>query len=363
MKKQATRLLAAFILFGLLSGQVVNAAPIRLIAKQEKAVKEKKINKQDKITNLSVVYPVVGQEKIDASIKQYIDDLMKDFQDSAYTEGKVNWKNELSVKYDTKRFDNYLSVRFRIYQFTGGAHGMDSLIVKNYNLQDGSEVKLTDLFKNDSNYLKRLSELTVPQLAGQMKNKKLISDFKKDKDLMQFIYDGAAAKEDNFANFYFVDNGLIFHFNRYAVAPYAHGEFEVKVPFIQVIDNLQESLAKKIKEQVISQLKANKWLLSSVNQAGKKQEVSKNKWIFNFDNQKLSGKICNNIFGNYSLENNILKSLAASTMMYCQPESTMLIESQIIKAISDGVEIGLNDKELRLIDQTSKTTFMFKAIK
>lgn len=360
MKKQATKLLAAFVLCGLMTGQAVSAAPIRLVAKQEKATKEKKIVKQDKTTNLNVVYPIIGQEKIDDSIKQYIDGLIKDFQENSYTEGKVNWKNELMVKYDTRKVEDYLSVRFRVYQFTGGAHGMDSLTVKNYNLKNGDEIGLADIFRNNSNYLDRLSKLIVPQLAWQMKNKGVIADFKKDKDLMQFIYDGASAKADNFNNFYFVSDGLVFHFNRYAVAPYANGEFEVKIPYLQVIDKLQDLLAEKAKKQVIDKLKANKWLLSSVEEVGKKQNVAANKWVFGFDDQKLNGKICNNIFGSYTLDNGILKSLAASTMMYCQPESMMLVEGQIIRAMSGGAEIVFVGNELKLVDRTNKATFIFK---
>ncbi len=139
---------------------------------------------------------------------------MKEFEEAAYLGGDVSWKNELKISYDTIGYNDFLSIRFRVYQFTGGNHGMDSMIVKNYNKKDGSEVFLTSIFKSDSEYLKKLSDLIVPQLAYQMKNKGLIKDFKKDVDLMNFIYSGASAKIENFDNFYFVNGGVVFHFNK-----------------------------------------------------------------------------------------------------------------------------------------------------
>ena len=50
-------------------------------------------------------------------------------------------------------------------------------------------------------------------------------------------------------------------------------------------------------------------------------------------------------------------------MMYCQPESVMLVESQLLKAIGSGVEINLSNGKLKLVDKEAKINFFFEAIK
>ena len=45
------------------------------------------------------------------------------------------------------------------------------------------------------------------------------------------ILDGTLPKKENFSNFAFTDNGLLVFFNRYQIAPYSYGSFNIIIPY------------------------------------------------------------------------------------------------------------------------------------
>ena len=45
------------------------------------------------------------------------------------------------------------------------------------------------------------------------------------------ILDGTLPKKENFSNFAFTDKGLLVFFNRYQIAPYSFGSFNITIPY------------------------------------------------------------------------------------------------------------------------------------
>lgn len=116
--------------------------------------------------------------------------------------------------------DRFVSVLFSNSEYTGGAHPSPYSESFLYDLRDGGEWKLRDLFRPGSGYLSFLSRYCAQQLRESL------AENKDD----QMIAVGTAPKLDNFKVFYLRPHTLVIVFPTYQVAPYVAGPQEVEVP-------------------------------------------------------------------------------------------------------------------------------------
>lgn len=99
--------------------------------------------------------------------------------------------------------------------------------------------------------------------------------------------------------------------------------------------------------------------LVSVND--KKIENVDGRYFLSFEGDKIHGKFCNVLNGNYTLENNVLKSMMISTMMYCQtPEGLMDAESTLSKILAEGGKVLISGKTLSITHDNYKIVFEAK---
>ena len=100
----------------------------------------------------------------------------------------------------------------------GAAHpGMNSITL-NYDLGQGKELALDDLFAVDSNYLQKISEYSIIELRQQP-----YADV--------FTETGAEPTLENYRNWNITTEGLLITFDAYQVAPGAAGPQQVLVPY------------------------------------------------------------------------------------------------------------------------------------
>lgn len=132
-------------------------------------------------------------------------------EDESYTSERV--------KYSSR---NLLSVLKKLY-YRGATHSNTSYSVLNYWIHDNhaSEIKLTDLFLDNSNYKQLLSQLCFKELKRQG------ASGVSETDLTELY------KEMN--EFVTTPIGLAFYFSPYSVGSYAEGEFVVEIPYQQIL--------------------------------------------------------------------------------------------------------------------------------
>jgi len=167
-------------------------------------------------------------DKILSSVNKSIEDFreaVKEFHSEMEESFNAYCIHNYSV---TKGNDGIISIRFYIEEFAGGAHPSHTYSSLNYNLKTGSEIKLSDLFSEDSDYLTVISEYCIKDLKKQ---KTEAGDSGEG-----FIEDGAGPKEENFYCFNLTDQGLLITFNEYQVGPYAEGYKEVTIPYEDLKD-------------------------------------------------------------------------------------------------------------------------------
>lgn len=128
-----------------------------------------------------------------------------------------------SVKYYS--FD-LISVTHEYYEYTGGAHGNYGSAGYNYYFQDEewTTLILDEIFDGIPNYISVLSNILIKDLKRQN---------------AMFVEDGEinSFSTSDLENHYVITPaGLLFYFSPYEVGPYVQGEFEVFIPYEDIID-------------------------------------------------------------------------------------------------------------------------------
>lgn len=108
-----------------------------------------------------------------------------------------------------------------IYEYTGGAHGNNYLIIQNYDLSAQGLVTEEDLFRPD--YFEPLHKLLVSALIEQTEEASTERELKK---LGYSIED--IVPNDNFS---VSEEGITYVYNPYEIAPYAMGRTRIFLPW------------------------------------------------------------------------------------------------------------------------------------
>ncbi|MCX6723360.1 MAG: DUF3298 and DUF4163 domain-containing protein [Candidatus Staskawiczbacteria bacterium] len=209
----------------------------------EISIQDKKIIDSTKPFVIKIVYPqITGLDDFNQKSKAIVDKEINDFKTNSLANDEAVKKvdptsyakyprtYELDITYDKGEVDkNIVSVVFDIYNFEGGAHGASYFVPLNYNPETKQEIKLTDLFPNDKNYLKTISDYCIKDLTKQITEKMESTEG-------SWISDGASPKAENF-QFFLINPStssgqatLTFYFPQYQVAPGAAGDFKVTMP-------------------------------------------------------------------------------------------------------------------------------------
>jgi hypothetical protein len=124
--------------------------------------------------------------------------------------------------------DDLVSVDFEVSSyFQGAAHPNSYSETFNYDLKNGKQLKLADLFKPGAKYLQAIANYCIADLKKQATEKGLMAEE---------IEKGAAAKADNYQSWTITRRGLGIYFDPYQVGPYAAGPQFVLVPYSDLKD-------------------------------------------------------------------------------------------------------------------------------
>ena len=132
----------------------------------------------------------------------------------------VNNYLEMSYVVDLAN-DKIVSISFANSIYEGGAHPNHYSLTINFDLQTGREIKLADLFKPNSNYLKVISDYCIKAL------KEKAEDMSDD----EWISTGAGPDAKNFGSWNIKKTGIMINFDPYQVAAYAAGPQDVLIPY------------------------------------------------------------------------------------------------------------------------------------
>lgn len=166
-----------------------------------------------------------------ASVTKRVAGFRKDLQpkegEEPPPEGSMG--SDLGVSYQVMLAqDDLISVEFDIENYyQGAAHPNTFTEVVNYDLKNGKQLKLADLFKPGAKYLQAIANYCIADLKKQAKDKGLLDDE---------IQNGAAPNAKNYQSWTITRKGLGINFDAYQVGPYAAGPQYVLVPYSALKD-------------------------------------------------------------------------------------------------------------------------------
>lgn len=215
---------------------VLNGGLLNIISK-----KSKEENKKDHY-EYEASYPQldgVKDAKIDGfnkAIANLVNAQVSRFKKDApetFDENNPDQLSGLWIDYDvTFANDDLISVMFDMSEYSAGAaHPNSFSATYNYDLRNGKEIKLRELFAN-ANYLQVVANQCTKTLTARLKKIEAYDE--------SMVKEGAGAKADNYTSWNITRKGLLFNFDPYQVAAYAVGPQEVLVSY----DNLKEALKK-----------------------------------------------------------------------------------------------------------------------
>lgn len=119
--------------------------------------------------------------------------------------------------------EGVLSLSLLNYFFSGGAHGMTVQKSLTFDVQSGKSFKLEELFKENSNYQKVLSDIIAKQIKER--DLPLLTEFK-----------GIGPDQD----YYVADKSLVIYFQLYELVPYAWGFPYFPISLYEIQDLIRE---------------------------------------------------------------------------------------------------------------------------
>lgn len=183
--------------------------------------KKNKYNINHNDNNITINYPSTNYLKVNTIIKEYLDTSINNFKNITLDKTKTTYY--LIINYKEYHYQNLISYIFFSESFTGGAHPIHLIKSFIYNIDTNSFITINTLIKNNSNILKELSNYTYKTLS----NKKIFQN----QVVNNMLKEGTLPTTDNFKNILFTDKGLIIYFERYQIAPYYYGDYNIIVPY------------------------------------------------------------------------------------------------------------------------------------
>lgn len=174
-------------------------------------------------------------EKFNQAARALVSKEVSDFKKGMQPEGDDELEppsdessgSDLSVSYTVSLAqDDLVSIKFDVSNYeAGAAHPHPYSHVLNYDLKNGKQLKLSDLFKPGARFLQTIATYCIADLKKQAK------DLPVDQ-----IESGAAAKSENYSSWTITRRGLGINFDAYQVGPYAAGPQFVLVPYSTLKD-------------------------------------------------------------------------------------------------------------------------------
>lgn len=176
--------------------------------------------------NINIVVPSKKFNILDKEVDEYIDSTKSKYNKlyNLASNSKVFNKNNfyLNIYYKEYDSDRFMSYIFFSEYFLGGAHPTHEIFTINYDKKNNKIINIDDIIKNEE-VLKTISSESYKYFSKQ----KAFNN----SDIKGMLKAGTKPIKDNFKYFVLTNDGIIFFFERYQIAPYYYGELEFFITY------------------------------------------------------------------------------------------------------------------------------------
>ncbi len=182
------------------------------------------ISETDEAYEINIYYPHTTDKALNSYINNKLDLYIKDikYQASNYEKEVNSGKYKLNILFNVTKSNNYISFIFYVTQDVKYLHPNEYIFVINYDKSLKKVIMQEEIENMYPNLYYNLSEYTYKEL---LKNENI-----KNMGALNMLEKGTHANKFNFMDIAFKGNSLLVLFEKYQVAPYVLGSFEVEVP-------------------------------------------------------------------------------------------------------------------------------------
>ncbi len=165
---------------------------------------------------MEIKYPQFLNEKfkdLNKVLESTVDSMWNEWKDDLVKNIKAGFKTSYYLEFSIERFDDKIvSIVFEDYAYTGGAHGIPSRKVVNYDLKEKKLLRLSDLFKKGVDWKSQINRF----VREYFKHVPTLNKFE-------------SISDDQ--SFYIGTWGIVVFFAPYEYTPYAAGFPEIPISF------------------------------------------------------------------------------------------------------------------------------------
>lgn len=167
---------------------------------------------------INAFYPITKYETLNNEVLKLVNSKMDMFKEDVEKSLELTDKVfTLDIKFNISSYNEFISIEFDIFYDFGGAHPNTYTETINYNSKEDKIVTIDDLMKKNDDLLNKLHDYFYNKLKENERLKQVYNE--------RMFEDGLRPIKENFKNFVFTKEGMIFIFNRYQIAPYVAGDF------------------------------------------------------------------------------------------------------------------------------------------
>ena len=212
--------------------------PVLVQAQENKPIDQKititdlAIKEDHEALKVDMVFPLVTgvkDKQVEEKINQIIQEDVHNFKEILQTESEKYLQGAKEEGLEIRKYivttyyivhyqkDDLLSLSVFYYSYTGGAHGYTLQSAYNYNLENGKEIFLSDIFKEKKDYVEIINQEIKRQI--EVNPQEYFSEF----SVFQSISQGQP--------FYLIEDGIVVYFGLYEIAPYSSGIRYFEIPY------------------------------------------------------------------------------------------------------------------------------------
>lgn len=186
------------------------------------------INEETAGYSISIEYPVLCDPDASRTIRDHVTRLLSDFKKDFPGNDLRDYpvKHDMHITYAVwpAARERLASVKLGVSVFTGGAHPNHWPVTWIFDMADGETLGLDDVFINRKDALIEIAPMVRKVLIASLG----------DMYAADMLADGTTPVAGNYDDFILNDEGVVFFFAPYQVAPYAAGEQVVTIPYARL---------------------------------------------------------------------------------------------------------------------------------
>ena len=175
--------------------------------------------------DIDIEYPFFGRPELDQQVRLWVDenyyDMSEEMQAMCAQTPPAHGPYEFKGTYELNSTVGSISVVFKSWSYTGGAHGQDNVQTLVMAVKSGEDLRYKDLFASTGDLYTFLSDYVYSALSPKLG------------DIWQgspMFTEGLEPIEASFKNFAVTPKGLTIYFPTYQIAPYSEGPQTCEVP-------------------------------------------------------------------------------------------------------------------------------------